>query len=142
MLSRFMQVKITNANSFKWICFVKTVLIKCGLVNIWDNQSIPYLLWLKKTVCPKLSDLFINNWYLTINMSRKCINYRIYKNTFGFEEYMRNTPTKCLKYIIKFRTRNNRLSVEVGCWTNINYEVRKCKLCHSNCVGDEFHDIL
>ena len=69
-------------------------------------------------------------------------NYRIYKTTFGFEEYLRNTPTKFLKYMIKFRTRNNRLPVEVGCWTNINYEDRKCKLCDSNCVGDEFHYIL
>jgi len=44
--------------------------------------------------------------------------------------------------MIKFRTRNYRLPVEVGCWTNINYEDRKCKLCESNCVGDEFHYIL
>jgi len=103
---------------------------------------IPNLLWLKKMFSLKLSDLFINNWYSTINMSSKCKNYRIYKTSFGFEEYLRNTPTTFLKYMIKFRTRNNRLPVEVGCWTNINYEDRKCKLCDSNCVGDEFHYIL
>ena len=50
--------------------------------------------------------------------------------------------TKFLKYMIKFRTRNNRIPVEVGCWTNINYEDRKWKLCDSNCSGDEFHYIL
>jgi len=44
--------------------------------------------------------------------------------------------------MIKFRTRNNRLPVEVGCWKNVNYEDRKCKLCDSNFVGDEFHYIL
>ena len=73
MLSRLMQINITNANSFKWICYVRTVLIKRGLVKIWDNQSFySHLVWLKKTVSLKLSDLFINNWYSTINMSSKC----------------------------------------------------------------------
>jgi len=38
MLSRLMKVNITNANSFKWICYVRTVLIKCDLVNIWTTS--------------------------------------------------------------------------------------------------------
>ena len=74
-------------------------------------------------------------------MSNKYIHDRIYKR-FGFEEYLRNTPTKLLKYMIAYKTRNNRWPVEVGCWNNINYEDRKCKLCDSNYVGDEFKYIL
>jgi len=35
------------------------------IINIWDNQIFPNLLWLKKTVSLKWSDLFINNWYST-----------------------------------------------------------------------------
>jgi len=54
----------------------------------------------------------------------------------------KDTDLASLKYIIKFRIRNNRLPVEVGCWTNINYEDRQCELCDPNCAGDEFHYIL
>ena len=44
--------------------------------------------------------------------------------------------------LIKFRTSNHKLPVEVGRWENIPYEDRKCSLCDKNGIGDEFHYLL
>jgi hypothetical protein len=60
-----------------------------------------------------------------------------------FEPYLVNTPHNLLGYVIKFRTRNNRLLVETGSWNRTELHQRKCTLC--NCIGsigDEFHYLL
>ena len=44
--------------------------------------------------------------------------------------------------MIQFRTRSNKLPVEVGAWENIDYNDRICTLCDRNCIGDEFHYLL
>ena len=67
--------------------------------------------------------------------------YRLFKQKFGFEEYLINAPAKIRKYLIKFRTRNHRLPTETGRWRRIPRENRKCHLCHSD-IGDEFHYLL
>ena len=41
--------------------------------------------------------------------------------------------------MIKFRTANHKLPIEVGRWENIVYEDRKCNFCEKNELGDEFH---
>ena len=38
--------------------------------------------------------------------------------------------------------RNNRLPIEIGRWANIDRSLRKCNLCNSGTVGDEFHYVL
>ena len=41
--------------------------------------------------------------------------------------------------LIKFRTSNHRLPIEVGRWCNIKRENRICNLCIGRNLGDEFH---
>ena len=66
----------------------------------------------------------------------------MFKERFEFEEYLVKTPGNLLKYLVKFRTRNNRLPIEVGSWNNIELNNRKCELCNKNCIGDEFHYVI
>ena len=40
--------------------------------------------------------------------------------------------------MIKFRTRNNKLPVEIGRWNKVPLNQRLCKLCSSD-IGDGFH---
>lgn len=89
------------------------------------------------------SDLYLNEWYSTINNSSKCKNYRLFKETFQFELYLVSIPYKLLRYVIKFRTRNNRLPVETGSWYRTKPHQRKCTLCnYIGSIGDEFHYTL
>ena len=41
--------------------------------------------------------------------------------------------------LVKFRTLNHRLPIEVGRWRNIIRENRICNLCNGRNLGDEFH---
>ena len=66
---------------------------------------------------------------------------QLLKIHFEFENYLIHTPTKMLKYVIRFRTRNHRLPVETGCWNGTDLNMRKCQLCDS-AVGDEYHYLL
>ena len=55
--------------------------------------------WLKKSINTKLSDLFINDWFSTLEISRKCCCYKLFKDKFGFEDYLIKTPHNFLKYV-------------------------------------------
>ena len=50
-------------------------------------------------------------------MSLGAILLQVYKYTPRFEKYLRKTPNAVLKYMIKFRSRKNRLPENVGWWT-------------------------
>ena len=43
---------------------------------------------------------------------------------FGIENYLKTTPYKLLKFMIKFRTRNHRLPIETGSWTGLDVYVQ------------------
>ena len=46
------------------------------------------------------------------------------------------------KSFIDYRLCNNRLPIEICRWANIDRSLRKCNLCNSGTVGDEFHYVL
>ena len=43
-----------------------------------------------------------------------------------------------MHYLLKFRTKNHRLHIERGRWTNTELRDRICDLCLEN-IGDEYH---
>jgi len=82
-----------NSNTFLWIEFVKNVIfIKCGHVHIWDSQSFSNRKWLYVSVKQKLTDLFISHFHAKIKNDSKFSNYRLFKTTFEFENYLIKTP--------------------------------------------------
>ena len=46
------------------------------------------------------------------------------------------------KPLIDYRLCNNKLPIETGRLANIDQNLRKCKLCNSGTVGDEFHYVM
>jgi len=134
---------IRNQIEFKWVKFVEENLHHLGLSNIWTDQGCDFKLnWFKVSVKQRLQDQAIQDWHSNMFDSNKCLNYRIFKNKFGIEEYLINLPTKLKKSFTKFRCRNNMLPIESGSHYNIPRAERLCKLCMSNELGDEFHYVL
>ena len=74
-----------------------------------------------------------------IYLNSKCINYRIYKDIFGFEDYLIQLPDNLRVVLTKFRCRNNKMPKEIGVRDNVPREQRICNLCHTGDIGDEFH---
>ena len=60
----------------------------------------------------------------------------------NFETFLISLPHSSSIPMVKFRTANHKLPIEVGRWENIVYEDRKCNLCDKNDLGDEFHYLL
>ncbi len=44
--------------------------------------------------------------------------------------------------LLKFRTSNHKLPIEVGRWNNIDIPDRKCTICNLGDLGDEYHYIF
>ena len=60
---------------------------------IWNDQKINISdSVVKNTLKLRLKDQFIQKWMQDIYLNSKCINYRIHKNIFGFEEYFIQLP--------------------------------------------------
>ena len=83
----------------------------------------------------------MNEWFKTIKTSKKCYNYRLFKFTFGIENYLTTVPVNMSRCMLRFRTRNNRLPIEKGLFEKIPLEDRCCHLCHQD-IGDEYHYLL
>ena len=140
MLNNFQNSRNVCRLRFQWLKFVQNILYECGLFNIWNNHEFPNRKWLLISVKQKLSDLFVNEWYSSIENSSKCTNYRLFKHKFCFEKYLVKTSPKLLHYMIKLRTRNNKLPIETGSWNGIEINRRVCTMCRKS-IGDEFHYI-
>jgi len=129
----------TGNMEFKWLNSVRSTLQNCGLNQVWESQSFPCIKWLKSSVMQTCKDQFIQNWYSKVYESSKCTNYRIFKDNFSFEKYLIEVPQKYTTYMTKFRCRNSKLPVEIGCYAGIERVNRICTICMSNDIGDEFH---
>ena len=72
---------------------------------------------------------------------RKCTIYRIIKTTFGFENYLNNSPDLLRRYFTKFSCRNNRLPIKAGVRSQVLRDMRVCQFCKTD-IEDEFHYLL
>ena len=127
---------------FPWLQNVKSILDEVGMSNIWIYQHPQNSSWLSKTVLLKLQDQYKQSWSASINDSSKCLNYKIFKTEHKFENYLIRMSPKMRKTLIDYRLCNNKLPIETGRWANIDRNLRKCKLCNSGTVGDEFHYVM
>lgn len=126
---------------YKWLSNVKSIFEEIGLNNIWLNQTTT----LSKNVLVNkiesiLKDQYLQSWHNDVFNSHKCINYRLFKDTHGFETYFDSlSGFNCINDFINFRLCNNHLPIEKGRWLGIPRNERVCKLCDKNQLGDEFH---
>lgn len=137
--SYFKNYVITRRSKyFQWINCIKHVLNDTGFSGVWNTQTFFNRIWLTKAIKQKLSDVFIGEWYQCVENDN---NYKLFKASFGFENYLTKLPSKSLYHLIKFRTRNHKLPIETGRWRKISLSNRTCNLCKQD-IGDEFHYLL
>ena len=123
----------------QWVKFVKGILDECGMSYVWQNQSFCNFSWLKNRVFHSLLDQFTQSWRSNVFTSPKGINYRMFKEDLKLENYLLKLPVKKYKLLCRFRCFNFKLPIETGRWDHIPRSERKCNLCDSDDIGDEFH---
>lgn len=129
-------------NNVTWLKYVKSILDVGGLSYVWNNQYALNPNWLYCTIKQNLTDQFRQLWLSDLQNSPKSLNYRIYKEDYKLEDYFKILDDKNIITFCRFRTLNHKLPIESGRWQNINRENRKCLLCNTNNIGDEFHYIF
>ena len=127
---------------FAWNKYIKNILDECGLSYLWTTDEIVNINWIKCNVKRILMDQNAQNWKNMMDSSAKGLNYRIFKENIELEEYLKILPKKSASILVKFRANNFKLPIETGRWQNIPREQRKCHICQTNQIGDEYHYIF
>ena len=123
-----------------WIKAVHNTPNTLGLSDIWLSHDTFYSqAAFKNKVKTRISDQFKQEWKSNNDASEKCLNYRLYKKEFRFENYFSILPLPLSKYICKFICLRHKLPIEKGRFLYIEGNERLCLLCNKNELGDEFH---
>ena len=95
---------------------------------------------LKSIIKQKLFDAFLRNWQSDVTINNLCSNYRIIKENFGQEFYLRALPNDLRIILSKFRTGSHNLPIADKRYDPID-ERNTCPLCLTD-VGDEYHFVM
>ena len=135
---------LINFNNYglenKCLMHIKNILDSCGMSDVWNQQYADK--WVAKNVEQVLKDQFQQLCLSQIDVSPKCLCYRIFKTEFKFEHYFNILSNNFMYILCKFRCGSHRLPVETGRWHGLSRSDRLCHLCGSSDIGDEYHYIL
>ena len=127
----------------KWIVYLKSIIDKSGFSYIWNlKEKNMNTKWLSAALHLKIDDMAKQDWLSEVNSNGLCLNYHIFKNSFGFEKYLKILDPKDRILLTKFRCGNHRLPINTLRYTNVEAINRQCTLCDLNETGDEFHYIF
>jgi len=134
-------LSLHNDNIFipPWISFVKITLDSLGMSEYFINQRVDNFDHFKSSIKNRQHDQFYQEWKSTLNVSPKCLVYRVYKRDYCFEEYLVILSASLRKSLCKFRTMNHSMQIEKGRHLGIERNQRLCTLCSKSIIGDEFH---
>ena len=88
--------KLDEFNIFKsnWLSSIRCTLNDSGFPGIWLAQSLPCSVSAFRNILKlRLKDQYIQKWHESISESRKCIDYRIFKNHFKLKKYLFELPS-------------------------------------------------
>ena len=72
-----------------WVMAVKNVLGGCGFAGASENQRLPFSTnHFKVILKQRIRDQFLQKCSSEINISSKCINYRMFQTSLHLEEYL------------------------------------------------------
>ena len=119
---------------FKWISNVKQILCNTGRNDIWVNQNNSIPNNIKFYIKQNLQDQFIQRWRSDLTMSSKGKNFHVFKDSIQLESYFTTLPRNLYINMVRFRTGNHKMPIEVGRWNNIDIDDRKFNLCTTNSI--------
>ena len=125
--------------NFKWIRCINDILVAVGRSDLFKTEPVNNPNSVKIGISQTLSDLYIQEWNEKANVFSKGQHYILFKDNLNFEKYLINVSKFYYSKNIKYRTGNHRLPVEAERWDDIPLNERKCKICTTDDIGDEYH---
>ena len=121
------------------------------VLKLFEIEIFPGLIWQNHSTCTlslnrfkglitqRLQDQYQQIWHNEIHTNEICISYRIFKTSFGFENYLLWLSKTLKSNLLKFRLSSHKLPIQKLRYSNIPRHQRLCTLCRKNDIGDEFH---
>ena len=128
--------------SIDWIVKIESILRDCDMYSFWvDQDSVKEISFacFQKLYKEKLSLVLKSKWKEAMEQSSKCSLYRNFKDELEFERYLVSVKFPLKSAMIRFRTSNHNLTIELGRYVNIDREERRCTLCNTGDIGDEYN---
>ena len=120
---------------YKWLTSVKNILNDTGYTFLGTQ------LYNIKPHLKSIEQILIDQATQQLNTDTfKCKNYNYIKDNPGMAQYLKCLDDQHTQALLKFRTANHKLPIEIGRYKNIPREDRLCTFCLK--VGDEFHFIF
>ena len=141
ILFKFMK-KLHDSNilTSQWCKKIHGVLNNLGLSYIWGIDGLDINPnQFRKIIKQRMSDISIQDWLANINENPLCTIYILFKESFGFENYL-NIEDKYRIPLTKYRCGSHSLPISDRRYNAID-ERNICPLCNLD-TGDEFHYIL
>ena len=126
-----------------WITKVRDLLQNTGFVDVWmypESVNANVFIPIFKN---RLIDMYIGLWLNDLNVKSSLTLYKELKHRFELSDYLNIIQNFNLrKYISKLRLSSHMLKIESGRHTNIPKNERKCNICNSNDIEDEYHFVI
>ena len=135
--------KILHEKDFfhsKWLLSIKNIFHECDRVDVWLDQQAPFNI--AKVIKLKLIENYKLLWKESVFNSPKCLNYRIFKKEFHYENYFNILPIDLAIPFFHFRSLNHKMPIEWGRFLGPVRDDRICELCSLHRLGDEYHYVL
>ena len=135
--------KVFNQNlslKSKWLLKVKSILITCGMPYLWDMGYIPTPS-LKTVIDNRLRDTLIQEWHCMLENNKLCLNYKLFKETYEIEHYLKISDDRIRYSLSRFRSGSHFLPISNQRYRIID-ERNNCPLCDMNELGDEYHYLM
>ena len=117
---------------FEWLEYIESIIHECGMSFVFKNQLAYDKKWLKNFFMPKirlaLKDLILQKWVYDVENSNKCFYYKHFHARPMLQNYLKILPESAWIPIIKFKTSDHRLPIEIYSWS-ITFKARMKRLC-------------
>jgi hypothetical protein len=133
---------LDNMGFVTWFTNLKKVLVKYGLEDLIENDSIPMTQY--RHIKNHVHNVMEEKLFTMINDTQRCPKLRTYclfKFNFGHETYLSLQIPKYRVSLSRLRTSSHHLEIERGRYTapKTPAELRMCKQCNEQLVEDEQH---
>lgn len=125
--------------SSPWISKIKSILNNTGMSDMWTQGHNYEHKWFSLHMKNRIGDIYNQNLQSTIEENGHSRFYKLIKVENRIQPYLIKLSQSDRIGLSKFRLGNHNLPIVIGRYENICASARKCNLCLSNDVGDEFH---
>ena len=119
---------------------IRDILFKCGVGFYWFEQKVYNENSFLKNIRKRLTDMYFQEWYSSVQASSDNRIYKYLKDTIRFENYLFIPNSYFRVAITKIRLSSHLLNIERGRWSKLQLNDRICDLCRV--IEDEFHVMI